>query len=90
MLSIEIVAQQFFVGRTQFVLPVVLAPGAPKKPTDRYAVPYRRGTWHHAVTYGKLIYAQVPEVGRQSNGAVEPDRKRGPKFRAPYSGYGLS
>ena len=31
MLSIEIAAQQFFVGRTQFVLPVVLAPGAPRK-----------------------------------------------------------
>ena len=31
MLLLEVAAQQFFVGRTQFVLPVVLAPGAPRK-----------------------------------------------------------
>ena len=33
--------------------------------------------------------AQVVEVGRSPSGAVKTKHKRGPKFRAPYSGYGL-
>jgi len=33
--------------------------------------------------------AQVVEVGRFVSGAVKPVEKRGPKFRAPYSGYSL-
>jgi len=33
--------------------------------------------------------AQVAEVGRFISGAVKPVQKRGPKFRAPYSGYSL-
>src|ERR1035441_5588637 len=32
---------------------------------------------------------QGAEVGRLNSGAVKPDEKRGPKFRAPYSGYSL-
>ena len=32
---------------------------------------------------------QVAEVGRLNSGAVKPDEKLGPKFRAPYSGYSL-
>jgi hypothetical protein len=30
------------------------------------------------------------EVGRQNSGAVKPEDKPGPRFRAPYSGYSLS
>ena len=33
---------------------------------------------------------QVAEVGRILSGAVETEQKRGPRFRAPYSGYNLS
>ena len=49
--------------------------------------PYRRGTWGRVS--GETGYAQVAEVGRKYSGAVKPDEKRGPKFRAPYSGYSL-
>jgi hypothetical protein len=55
----------------------------------RAAIPYGRGTFFHAAVRGKLIVAQVVEVGRFLSGAVETKHKRGPKFRAPYSGYSL-
>jgi hypothetical protein len=42
-----------------------------------------------ALFWGETGYAQVAEVGREHSGAVKPDEKRGPKFRAPYSGYSL-
>ena len=38
---------------------------------------------------GRLIGVQVAEVGRSLNGAVKTEHKRGPKFRAPSSGYSL-
>ena len=38
---------------------------------------------------GRLIGAQVVEVGRPLSGAVKTEHKRGPKFRAPYDGYSL-
>src|ERR1700737_3200998 len=58
-----------------------------RKPRARYAGPYRRGTWG-ARFWCKLTEAQATEVGRYRSGVVETARKRGPKFRAPYSGYG--
>ncbi len=42
-----------------------------------------------AAVGGRLIGAQAGEVGRSVSGAVKPVEKRGPKFRAPYSGYSL-
>jgi len=36
---------------------------------------------------GSVIGAQAAEVGRYVSGAVKPVQKRGPEFRAPYSGY---
>jgi hypothetical protein len=36
-----------------------------------------------------LIDAQVAEVDRSLSGAVKTEHKRGPNFRAPFSGYGL-
>src|ERR1700730_8824807 len=36
----------------------------------------------------KITEAQATELGRYRSGVVETARERGPKFRAPYSGYG--
>ena len=43
--------------------------------------------WRCRPVRGRLIGAQVAEVGRYVSGAVKPVKERGPKFRAPYSGY---
>jgi hypothetical protein len=55
----------------------------------RSAGPSGRGTWFMWGFRGRLIGAQVAEVGRSLNGAVKTEQKRGPKFRAPSSGYSL-
>jgi hypothetical protein len=61
----------------------------PQGKCPRGAGPYARGTWFTGWGRGRLKGAQVAEVGRSPSGAVKAKHKRGPKFRAPYSGYGL-
>ena len=63
----------------------------------RSEVPDRRGhTGEELVRFARELRgswqtdkAQVAGVGRFISGAVKPVQERGPKFRAPYSGYSL-
>jgi hypothetical protein len=61
----------------------------PQGKCPRGAGPYARRTWFTGWGRGRLKGAQVAEVGRSPSGAVKAKHKRGLKFRAPYSGYGL-
>ena len=67
--------------------PPAAAPPTSKAPAWRGSI--RERNLVHAAVHGRLIEAQVVEVGRSPSGAVKTKHKRGPKFRAPYSGYGL-
>jgi hypothetical protein len=64
----------------------------PSKAEGPMAGPYRRGTWREPVLWGKLVCAQVAEVGRYVSGAVtsSPIQSIVQVPRAiPYSGYSL-
>ena len=67
--------------------PMLAAPPTSKAPAWRGSI--RERNFVHAAVHGRLIEAQVVEVGRSLSGAVKTEHKRGPKFRAPYSGYSL-
>ena len=66
---------------------MLAAPPTSKAPAWRGSI--RERNLVHAAVHGRLTEAQVVEVGRSPSGAVKTKHKRGPKFRAPYSGYGL-
>jgi hypothetical protein len=69
--------------------PASMLPAPPTSKAPAWRGSIRERNFVHAAVHGRLIEAQVVEVGRSLSGAVKTEHKRGPKFRAPYSGYSL-